>query len=240
MRSTMRSAVRARTLLVSVALASCLAPRLAGAAADIDFRESRLQHRCVKGPTPAAICCEDADCGLGGTCEVDAAGKISGTLTLVVDDDVSRLDGTSLTGHRLKALTVILETKGKNGAFLAQTFQNLDPNNVQDLVTSLEEGPHDEFGFAVDETLLGQNVDPSGTGIPLDITWLIYRTLDPETVSRMRVNAGMTPTGPETLVVQPAKLKLQRYGNETASGFASVLRVKLATYFVLPKPPQCI
>ena len=40
-------------------------------------------------------------------------------------------------------------------------------------------------------------------------------------------------------MVQPSKLKLQRYVNETTTGFASVLRTKVNTYFVAPKGPPC-
>jgi hypothetical protein len=232
--------MRMRTLVVSVSLlVSCLAPRIASAAADLDFRESRLQHRCDRGPTPGVVCCEDADCGVGGLCIVDSIGKISGVLTLVVDDDVSQLDGAAVPGRHLKALTVILETKGKNGVMLAQTFQRLDASSLTALLDGLEQGTADEFGFSVDEGLLALNTDPTTTGIPLDVAWLIFRTLDPETLVRMRTNAGLLPNGPELLVVQPNKLKLQRYAKETASNFASVLRVKMQTYFVAPKPPQC-
>ena len=212
----------------------------AQAAADIDFREFRLRHVCEGGATPGVVCCEDADCGLG-TCEIDAFGKISGTLTLIVDDDVTEQSGVGVPGRRLKALTILLETKGKKtGAVLAQTFQKLDATTLDSLLTSLENGPPDEFGFAATEALLAQFTDTTGTGIPLDIGWLIYRTIDPQTLERLRTSAGLDPTGPELLVIQPAKLKLQTYANRSAANdpLASVLRVKLLTYFVAPKDPS--
>ena len=215
-------------------------PSFAQAAADIDFREYRLRHVCQDGETPGAVCCAPTECGTG-TCVIDSIGKASGQLTLVVDDDVSELDGDVVVGRRLRALTVILETKGKSGVALAQTFQRLDDSSLANLLTSLEAGPADEFGFAVTEDLLSQFVDPTTTGIPLDISWLIYRTLDPETVARMRAAAGLPAGGPEILVVQPTKLKLSRYADASgvADPFASLLRVKLNAYFVAPKPPQC-
>jgi hypothetical protein len=214
------------------------APQPARAAADIDFREFRLRHVCDRGPTPGAVCCEPDDCGLGGTCEIDAFGKISGTLTLVIDDDVSEISGAAVPGRRLKALTVILETKGRRtGAVLAQTFQKLDATSLDSLLTSLENGPPDEFGFPATESLLAQFTDTTGTGVPLDVAWLIYRTLDVETLRRIRTLAGLAPDGPELLVIQPSKLKLQTYANHAPADdpLASVLRVKLLTYFVAPK-----
>jgi hypothetical protein len=180
----------------------------------------------------------DPQCGTG-TCVVNATGKISATLTLIVDDDVSQLTGATLPGRRLKALTVIFEAKGKTGVVAAQTFQRLQGNTLDDFLTNLEQGTPDEFGLSVDEGLMKLNTDTTSTGVPLDVTWLIYRTLDPETLVRMRTSAGLAPNGPELLVVQPSKLKLQRYVDETATGFASVLRTKVNTYFVAPKGPPC-
>jgi hypothetical protein len=232
--------MRARSIFVAIALLGWFGdPPSAHGAAQLDFRESRLRHVCKGGDAEGTVCClPDPQCGTG-TCVVDAVGKISGTLTIVVDDDVSELTGTTLPGRRLKALTVIFETKGKTGIVVAQTFQRLEGATLDEFLTGLEQGTPDEFGLSIDENLMKLTTDTTGTGVPLDVTWLIFRTLDPETLVRMRTSAGLTPNGPELLVVQPSKLKLQRYVDETASGFASVLRAKVNTYFVAPKPAQC-
>ena len=147
----------------------------------------------ARGASEGTVCClPDPQCGTG-TCVVNATGKISGVLTLIVDDDVSQLTGATLPGRRLKALTVIFEAKGKTGVVAAQTFQRLQGNTLDDFLTGLEQGTPDEFGLAVDETLMKLNTDTTGTGVPLDVTWLIYRTLDPETLVRMRTSAGLAP-----------------------------------------------
>jgi hypothetical protein len=233
--------MRARSIFVAIALLGWFGdlPSAHGAA-DLAFRESRLHHVCEGGPTPGVACCLPTDdCGTDGACVIDAIGKASGTITIVVDDDVSQLDGTTIPGRRLKALTVILETKGKHGVVIAQTFQRLNATSLTAMLDALEQGTADEFGFAVDESLLKTFVDTTSTGVPLDISWLIYRTLDPETLARMRANALLDPNGPELLVIQPSKLKLQRWVDEVASGFSSVLRVKMNAFFVAPKAPLC-
>jgi hypothetical protein len=221
-------------------LGSVAGLRSAHGAADLAFRESRLRHVCEAGPTPGTVCCSPTDdCGTGGTCVIDSIGKASGTITIVIDDDVSQLDGTTIPGRHLKALTVILETKGKHGVVLAQTFQRLDPSSLTNMLNALEQGTADEFGFSVDEGLLKTFTDTTGTGTPLDISWLIFRTLDPETLKRMRTNALLDPDGPELLVIQPSKLKVARFVDETASGFSTMLRVKMNSFFVAPKDPSC-
>jgi hypothetical protein len=232
--------MRARSILGVIALLGWFGdPPSAHGAAQLDFRESRLQHVCKGGDKEGTICClPTPDCGTG-TCVVDATGKISGTLTLIVDDDVTELTGTTLPGRRVKALTVLFEVKGKTGIVVGQTFQRLEGTTLDEFLTNLEQGTPDEFGLSIDEGLMKLTTDTTGTGVPLDVTWLIYRTLDPETLIRMRTSAGLSPNGPELLVVQPSKLKLQRYVDETATGFASVLHAKVNTYFVAPKPAQC-
>jgi hypothetical protein len=232
--------MRARSIFVVIAVLGWFGglPSAHGAA-QLDFRESRLAHVCKGGDQEGTVCClPDPQCGTG-TCVVNATGKVSGTLTIVVDDDVSQLTGATIAGRHLKALTVIFETKGKTGIVVAQTFQRLEGATLDEFLTGLEQGTPDEFGLSIDENLLKLTTDTTGTGVPLDVTWLIYRTLDPETLVRMRTNAGLQPNGPELLVVQPSKLKLQRYTNETTTGFGSFLRAKVNTYFVAPKGPPC-
>lgn len=234
--------MRARNTSIAIAALACIVPALpAHGAADPTFREFRLHHVCKGGANDGNTCCHaTGDCG-NSDCVVDAIGKVSGLLTFVVDDDVSELvDDATVPGRRLKALTVILETKGKNGVLLAQTFQGLDASSLSNLLDSLENGTRDEFSFSVTETQLKSAVDTSGTGLPpFDVMWLVFRTLDPETITRMRTNVGLPANGPEELVVQPSHLKLDRWADEGNSSFASVLRVKMNAYFVTPQGLTC-
>ena len=236
-----------RLLAIAVLLG---VPVLAQAAADLNFREFRLRHVCKKGPTEGAVCCAADECGEGGTCVVDATTRLSGRLTIIVDDDVSGLDGSKLD-TKVRALTTLLEIGGKKGPGLAQTFQRLDDTDLASLLASLAAGPPDEFGFVASEGLLTTYVDATGLGTPLDVSFLIYRTLDAESLREMRINAGLDPNGPELLVIEPRGLKLDRWvdrytptipgdnGSPDTDPFGSVLRVKLKGFFVLPKPAEC-
>jgi hypothetical protein len=220
----------------------------AWAAADLAFREARLRHVCEGGTAEGTVCCTDPGspdvCGAEGTCVLDAFGKISAILTLIIDDDVSKQNNDVVAGRRLRGFTLLLETKGKKtGALLAQTFQNLEGTTLAEFLDNLEEGAADEFGFNATEQNLHDFVlpnppPPNGT---TDLSWLIYRTIDPETLRRLRTSAGLDPDGPELLVIQPSRLKLDRYQDASATDnpHASVLRVKMNTFFVAPKDPSC-
>lgn len=219
----------------------------AHAAADPHFKEFLLRHVCNGGPTPGAVCCDVDQCGKGGTCVVDSIGKLSGTLTLIADDDVTDLDGSHLTGQQVRALTTVIEFKRKTLPLLAQTFQGLNGTDLPSLLASLANGATDSLAFSIHESQLVGAVDPN-TG---DVSFLIYRTLDPDTTARLRTEAGLPATGPEILVVTPSKLKLVRFENHFAPSnpndstspdtdpFATVLRVKATASYVAPKPAQC-
>jgi|SRR5581483_1219623 len=238
-------------VLVFVLAVPLLQQTPARAAADLTFREFRLRHVCKGGPTPGAICCAADECGTG-TCVIDflAQSKVSGTLTIVIDNDVSDLNGTRLADAQVRALTTILELSG--GEILAQTFQQLNGADLDSLIQGLKEGPKDEFGFGDSEGLLEENVAPAVPGGRPDVSFLFFRTLDAETIAALRERAGLPPGGPEKLVVQEDKAKPLIYVNHFSPAtagdieskdtdpFASVLRVKLTARFVAPKPPECL
>jgi hypothetical protein len=149
-------------LLAIAALAAL--PAVAQAAADLNFREFRLRHVCKKGPTPGAVCCAADECGVDGACIVDATTRVSGELTLIVDDDVGDINGAKID-TKAHAVTTLLELGGKKGPGLAQTFQGLDDTDLASLLASLTEGPTDEFGFNVSEGLLKTFVDSTGCNV---------------------------------------------------------------------------
>src|SRR5262245_18095340 len=123
-----------RLLAVSALLA---VPVVAHAAADLNFREVRLQHLCKGGPTEGAICCGEPDeCGVGGTCILDARTRVSGKLTIIADDDVGGIDGSKID-TKVHAVTTLLELGGKTRPALAQTFQGLDDTSLATLLASL-------------------------------------------------------------------------------------------------------
>lgn len=226
-----------------------LLPAVAHGAADLNFREFRLRHVCKGGAFDGQVCCAADECGTG-TCVVASTTRVSGKLTLIVDDDVGGIDGSKIA-TTVRAVTTLLELGGKKGPALAQTFQRLDDASLTALLAALAAGPVDEFGFAVSEGLLSAFVDATGTGVPLDVGFFIYRTLDVETLREMRANAGLDPNGPELLVIEPRGLKLERWvdrykpsvpgdnGSPDTDAFGSVLRIKLKGFFVQPRPTQC-
>jgi hypothetical protein len=62
-------------------------------------------------------------------------------VTLIIDDNVSKYDGSEEI-EDVKAATVLLEIKDKGKThLLAQTYQNLEGTNFNDLVKALKAGP---------------------------------------------------------------------------------------------------
>ena len=221
------------------------------AAADLEFRESRVRHVCKRGPSDGAVCCTADDCP-DGKCIVDYLPKTSfgGTMTFIVDNDVSNLDGGRLSQGQVRALTVVLEL-GKQEPVIAQTFQKLDGSSLDALVEGLRTGPTDEFGFEIGEGLLESEVTQAGTAEDIDVSFLFFRMFDAETQRALRVAAGLPPEGPEKLTVQLDKAKPLLFADHFTPAtadpdspdtdpFATVLRAKVTLRFVALAPPECM
>src|SRR5262249_53427448 len=126
-----------------------------------------------------------------------------------------------IAGQQVRAVTTILELKGKTGPVLSQIFENLDGADFATLTKSLSDGPEDQFHFNSSEGLLAQNVQPGGAGTGIDVSFLFFRMFDAETEAQLRAVAGLPPTGNEILVVQENKATPQKYVNHfdpTTSG----------------------
>jgi hypothetical protein len=223
----------------------------ARAAADLEFRESRVRHVCKRGPSDGNVCCRADDCP-EGQCVVDYVPKTSfgGTMTFIVDNDVTNLDGARLSGVQVKALTVMLDL-GKREPLIAQTFQNLDGSSLQALIDALKTGPVDEFGFDINERTLEDELTQAGTLQEIDVSFLFFRMFDAETQRALRVAAGLPPEGPEKLTVQLDKAKPVVYADhftpastdpdaDDTDPVATVLKVKVTLRFVALAPPECL
>ena len=106
-----------RYLLHSLACATLLiAAAPADAAAPVSqLREEQLPHACKGGPSRGLACTADAQCP-GSTCEINVLRgpdtMFEAEVTLIVDDDVSKFDGTEEVSGVIAA-TVLLEIKDK-------------------------------------------------------------------------------------------------------------------------------
>ena len=140
--------MRSRDVTFFLALATLLVATgsaVAGGSPVPERREEQLPHIC-KGPGKSQSCTKDSDCA-SGRCEInflrgpDAA--FMAEVTLIIDDNVSKYDGSeSEELSNVKAATVLLEIKDKGEThLLAQTYQNLEGSNFEDLVKALTAGP---------------------------------------------------------------------------------------------------
>ena len=133
---------------------------LAGAPASAT-RAANLPWLCQGGARNGRACVADADCG-GGKCRLDIVSgtrRVDGRVTIIVDDDVSKFDGTEEVPD-VVAVTVLLEAwndgVGLDPVLVSQTYQNLEGVTLAELIEALQAGP-----FVADTHLSGGG---GGTG----------------------------------------------------------------------------
>src|SRR5262249_50350305 len=132
--------MRYRILFHSLAVATLLmATDSAYAIAPLpQRREEKLPHVCKGGPNEGRACTDDSQCP-DSTCEInflrgpDTTFEFEAEVTLIVDDNVSKFDGTEKISDVIAA-TVLLEIRDEGEThFLAQTYQNLEGHNFKSL-----------------------------------------------------------------------------------------------------------
>jgi hypothetical protein len=229
----------------SLVLASVVSLALCGAAhaaVDCTVREPNLPHKCKGGSNDGVACtpvvpdtqpdsliCKVArpaanDGCPGGVCEIQfvQGAKISGLMTLIVDENVSQFDGQQQT-QNVVAVTVLLDL-GKSG-ILAQTYQTLDGT-----LAGLTNAPTDPFGVPLSENLLGvETQDYDFTNKAKIINDLVFRGTDTEMADALRQKLGVASGEPAV-----TKVGSVRYEDQRASGLGSVLRMKVKGLFVEP------
>jgi hypothetical protein len=220
--SSSRTAARAFAGVAALAF-----PAAALAAALSLTREQELPRVCKKGPLAGQACDVDADCG--GPCVVAYLPRVafSGTLTIVVDDDVSKFDGTESVTD-VVAATVLLEVRASQRLLLAQTYQNLAGGTLAELIDNLRVGPEvasnvGQFRPLNETQLNDEAADPAEL---LDA--FLFQQGDTAFADALRAAFQTTGVPVITAVTRPEHM------NAGATGLASSVRVKIQGKFLAP------
>jgi hypothetical protein len=217
-----RTGLRALTSVVVFGL-----PAAALAAALSLTREQELPRVCKKGPLAGQACDDDADCG--GPCVVAYLPRVafSGTLTIVVDDDVSKFDGTESVSD-VVAATVLLEVRASERLLIAQTYQNLAGATLTELIDNLRVGPEvasnvGQFRPLNETQLNDEAADPAEL-----LDSFLFQEGDTAIADALRAAFATTGIPVITAVTRP------EHTNAGASGLASSVRVKIQGKFRAP------
>jgi hypothetical protein len=220
-------------LRLFVLVIAVFATRPARAAVDCTVREPDLKHVCANGPLAGQTCDPDVSnlddplmCSLsrpaandscqGAKCTIDLATnvKFSGTMTIIVDENLSQ-PSDDQTSNRV-AVTVLLDL-GRAG-LLTQTYQTLgDPTSA----------PSDTFGVTLSEQTLRNQALPRPDGSAAAVNDLLYRPQDDELAAALRALFGATGT---PVITKVSKVTL----SDRPDGLGTVLRVKVKGGFVQP------
>jgi hypothetical protein len=206
------------------------APKFAQAAQGSPNRDPRV---CQGGQNVGQSCTDDTQCPQS-TCEpnfVRGLGSVFfAELTLIVDDDVSKYDGTEQVSDVI-AVTVLLETYAKGKKYhLAQTYQKLEGSDFAALVTALQAGPiiadTDRSRGEVNESKLNDALDPSFIGTDptkslLDDVFL--QAPDNPMADELRRIFGVV--GRPIVVDTVRRLGFVEHSDYEANGLASVVRL---------------
>jgi hypothetical protein len=229
--------MRSINRLLALALLAAV-PAVAHAAVDCTAREPNLPHVCDKGPNAGLTCVPDFstvtdpltcsvsrpsqnDFCLGAKCTMvfDKGGTFSAIMTMIVDNNVSALDGSQTIQNAI-ALTVVIDL-GKRG-LLSQTYQSLSGTDL----SSLASAPTDTFGVGIDEQRLQSETDLRPDGKAAIVNDLLFRPQDNELADALRAIFGTTGI---PVVTKVSSLSLT---DQRADGLASVLRLKVKGGFV--------
>lgn len=215
----------------------------AGAPASATAERTALLPRvCDAGTTggkAGMACTNDSQCP-NGSCVVNyvtgAGASFTAWVTLMVDDDVSKFDG-SQTIADVVSVTALVEVKFRGKKYLlSQTYQNLEGSDWSALVAAMQQGPFiADTGVSnrrVTESQLNSAVtmDSPTTNILDDLLW---QSGDSEMVSELRAIFGVT--GTPVVVSTPLSLAAIDHTPHGADGLASVVRMKVKVRFV-PAP----
>ncbi|HXJ33272.1 MAG TPA: hypothetical protein VMS22_04460 [Candidatus Eisenbacteria bacterium] len=223
-------------ILAIAALAAL--PAVARAAVDCTAREPLLPHVCASGANEGSTCQPDftgADtlicsasrpaqndtCG-GAKCTMvfEKGANFSAEMLIIVDDNVSQMDGAQSINNAVAATVVF--NLGKNG-FFAQTYQTLGAD-----LASLTQAPVDDFGVTLDEQRLRQEMlpHPNETKAAI-VNDLLFRPQDTDLADALRALFVTTGTPVVFKVSSPVL-------SDHTDGLATVMRLKVKGGFILP------
>ena len=235
--------MRSRDVSFLLALATLLVATgsaVAGGSPIPELREAQLPHVC-KGPGKSQPCTDDSQCP-SGRCEInflrgpDAA--FMAEVTLIIDDNVSKFDGSqSEELSDVKAATVLLEIKDKGEThLLAQTYQNLEGSNFEDLVKALTAGPFLADMESRDRHAAERRLFESLTDDPFPsiLDDFLFEEGDNEMADAVRALFGIT--GRPIIADVPEDVALVQRSDHAAEGdgLASLVRMKVKIRFVAP------
>jgi hypothetical protein len=161
-------------------------------------------------------------------------------ITLIVDDDASQFDGTADVSDVIAA-TAILEFKHQGEKHvLAQTYQNLAGDTLEELVTALKEGP-----FLADGEVSGRRIaefrldDALTPGVsPSLFESFLFQGGDNEMSEAIRTIFGVT--GKPIVASTPEDLSVVEHFDHSGEedGLASLVRFKVKIRFVVEEDEQ--
>lgn len=220
----------------------------AGAAHAAQGSSNRDPHVCVGGPSMGAPCTDNSQCPQS-KCEVNylkgPGTRFHAELTIIVDDDVSKWDGTEEVPD-VVAVTILLRTRYQGKEHLvAQTYQNLEGGDLAALIENLQKGPV----IADTELSIGQNVEESDMVFALDpanagttaslLDDILWQRGDSEMAEELRRIFGVLG-GTPVLVSTPQNLTAVKsticpsVGGCQTSGLATVARLRATFRFLAP------
>ena len=186
-------------------------------------RAQNLSLACRGGSNAGSFCTDAAGCP-GGACTPIGTKRFAGTVTFVVDDNVSQFDETEEVAD-VVAVTAIVELQGKAGdrLLLAQTYQNLSGEDFAALVASLQAGPFIADTGNSDRRVLEFRLNEATDAALFDD--FLFQTGDGEMIQQARAFYGASGT---PLIWRMARLERIDAGS---SGLASLVRLKFKGVF---------
>lgn len=194
-----------------------------------------VPRSCDRGPNVGNVCTEDFQCP-NARCVIEflrgRGTDFSGLVTIIVDDNVSKFDGTEAVSD-LVAVTILFETKYRSKIhLLAQTYQNLEGTTPEEVLNALREGPFiADTGVSdrrVTESRLNDSIttDPSITILD-DLLW---QSGDSEIANELRRIFGVD--GDPVIVEGPRKINRVEHSAYGADGLGSVAQMEIKGRFV--------
>ncbi|MGE0679720.1 MAG: hypothetical protein AB7P69_02265 [Candidatus Binatia bacterium] len=191
---------------------------------------------CDRGPNEDKLCIDDSDCRPNGKCVIEylrgRGTDFSGLVTIIVDDNVSKFDGTEAVSD-IVAVTILFETKYRSKIhLLAQTYQNLEGVNADEVLNALREGP-----FIADTGASNQRVTESrlNDAITTDpsitiLDDLLWQSGDSEVANELREIYGVD--GDPVIVEAARKINRVEHSAHGADGLGSVAQLEVKGRFV--------
>jgi hypothetical protein len=203
------------------------------------LREEQLPHVCKGGPRKGLACTDETQCPRG-TCEINFLRGPNTTfeaeVTLIVDDNVSKFDGTEEISDIIAA-TVLLEIKDKGEThLLAQTYQNLEGHDFKSLTDALRAGPFlADTGSPVSNRRAAEfrlNEALTDDPFPSILDDFLFEEGDSEMADAVRALFGVT--GRPIVAEVPKRAAFVERSDHVADGLASLVRLKAKIRFVAP------